>query len=463
MLKLFIFLCFLVVNGYIIMSGSKWNPNSWKNKVIYQDVKYNDINLVKKNEDKLKNVFPLIYAGEAEKLKDEIIKAQNGKGIVLMGGDCAESFSEHNISHYISSFRILLQMTLIFMNNLGLPVIKIGRMAGQYAKPRSNLFEDYNNITVPTYRGDIINSYKLDEFSRTYDPNKMLEAYYSSCQTMNLIRCLSQGGYADIERIDKWNLEFINSENEMKYKNLSNSVKKSLNLIKATGLKDNYFFEKASFYTAHEALLLNYEAPLTRMDSISKKYYGCSGHMLWVGERTRQLDGAHIEYMSGIANPIGIKISEKCEPSELLKLIEKLNPNNEPGKLSLIIRMGRNLWSKLPDLIEIVNNNNKIVTWITDPMHGNTRTLSNGIKTRKMDDILLEVKTFITILKLNNAKFGGIHLEMTGENVTECLDFSSMENKLNIEDNYNTLCDPRLNADQCLQLAFELCDFLDLN
>ena len=329
MLKLFIFLCFLVVNGYIIMSGSKWNPNSWKNKVIYQDVKYNDINLVKKNEDKLKNVFPLIYAGEAEKLKDEIIKAQNGKGIVLMGGDCAESFSEHNISHYISSFRILLQMTLIFMNNLGLPVIKIGRMAGQYAKPRSNLFEDYNNITVPTYRGDIINSYKLDEFSRTYDPNKMLEAYYSSCQTMNLIRCLSQGGYADIERIDKWNLEFINSENEMKYKNLSNSVKKSLNLIKATGLKDNYFFEKASFYTAHEALLLNYEAPLTRMDSISKKYYGCSGHMLWVGERTRQLDGAHIEYMSGIANPIGIKISEKCEPSELLELIEKLNHLNQ--------------------------------------------------------------------------------------------------------------------------------------
>ena len=460
---LLIFLLLNVSNAYIIMN-SNWSPHSWKQKTVYQDVNYKNKYQLKKNEEELGKVFPLIYAGEADKLKKEIIKAQKGEALVLMGGDCAESFSDHSIDHYISSFRILLQMTLIFMNNLGKPVVKIGRMAGQYAKPRSNLYEKLDdNLSVPTYRGDIINNYDLDEISRLYDPNKMLEAYHKSCQTMNLIRCLSQGGYADIERLKEWNLEFVNNENEEKYKKLSNNVKKSLNLIKASGLKDTYHFKKANFYTAHEALLLNYESPLTRQDSISKKYYGCSGHMLWIGERTRQLDGAHIEYMRGINNPIGLKISDKCTPDELINLIDTLNPNNEEGRLSLIIRMGKELWTKLPDLVNTVNKNKKIVTWICDPMHANTKTSDNGLKTRKMDDIYLELTTFYTILKLNGGKFGGIHLEMTGENVTECLDFSKMKNKLNLRDNYNTLCDPRLNADQCLQLAFELSDFINLN
>ena len=458
---LLIFLFFTLTNGYLLMNNN-WHPYSWKSKKMYQNVDYTNKYLLSKNEDKLKKVFPLIYAGEADKLKKEIIKAQKGENFVLMGGDCAETFSDHEVGHYISTFRILLQMTLIIMNNLGKPVVKIGRMAGQYAKPRSNLFEKLDdNLDVPTYRGDIINNYNLSDVSRNYNSDKMIEAYFRSCQTMNLIRSLSQGGYADMERIKEWNLEFVNFENNLKYKDLSKNVKNSLNLIKATGLKETYHFKKADFYTAHEAMLLNYEAPLTRVDSISNKYYGCSGHMLWIGERTRQLDGAHIEYIRGIQNPIGVKISDKCEPEELLNLINKVNPNNEEGKLSLIIRMGKKLWNKLPSLIKIINENNKKVTWICDPMHGNTQTLPNGIKTRKMDDIFLEIKTFASILKLNNAIFGGIHLEMTGENVTECLDFSNMKNPLNINDNYNTLCDPRLNADQCLQIAFELCDFLN--
>ena len=460
---LLIFLLLSLSNAYLIMN-SKWSPNSWRQKTVYQDVNYVDKFVLKKNEQELNKVFPLIYAGEADKLKKEIIKAQKGEALILMGGDCAETFSGHNIDHYINSFRILLQMTLIFMNNLGKPVVKIGRMAGQYAKPRSNLYEKMdNNQSVPTYRGDIINEYELDINSRLYDPNKMLEAYYKSCQTMNLIRCLSQGGYADIERINEWNLEFVNEENDKKYEKLSNNVRKSLNLIKASGLKENYHFKKANFYTAHEALLLNYETPLTRQDSISKKYYGCSGHMLWIGERTRQLDGAHVEYMRGIENPIGIKISDKCTSDELIKLIDKLNPNNEDGKLSLIVRMGKKLWTNLPDLVNEVNRNNKKVTWICDPMHANTQTSDNGLKTRKMDDIYWELTTFYTILKLNGGIFGGIHLEMTGDNVTECLDFSKMKNKLNLSENYNTLCDPRLNADQCLQIAFELSDFINSN
>ena len=460
---LLIFLLLNLSNAYLIMN-SKWSPNSWRQKKVYQDVNYVDKFVLKKNEQELNKVFPLIYAGEADKLKKEIIKAQKGEALILMGGDCAETFSGHNIDHYINSFRILLQMTLIFMNNLGKPVVKIGRMAGQYAKPRSNLYEKMNNNqSVPTYRGDIINEYELDINSRSYDSNKMLEAYYKSCQTMNLIRCLSQGGYADIERINEWNLEFVNEENDKKYEKLSGNVKKSLNLIKASGLKENYHFQKANFYTAHEALLLNYETPLTRQDSISKKYYGCSGHMLWIGERTRQLDGAHVEYMRGIENPIGVKISDKCTSDELIKLIDKLNPNNEEGKLSLIVRMGKKLWTNLPDLINEVNRNNKKVTWICDPMHANTQTSDNGLKTRKMDDIYWELTTFYTILKLNGGIFGGIHLEMTGDNVTECLDFSKMKNKLNLNENYNTLCDPRLNADQCLQIAFELSDLINSN
>lgn len=458
---LLIFLLFQVTDGYLMMSN-KWHPYSWKEKKIYQEIKYNNEKLLQENENKLKTVFPLIYAGEADNLKEDIIKAQDGEAFILMGGDCAESFDEHNVDHYLNSFRILLQMTLIFMNNLGKPVVKIGRMAGQYAKPRSELFEKLDEQTmIPSYRGDIINDYNKDPDGRTYDPNRMIEAYYRSCQTMNLLRCLSEGGYADIDRIGDWNLEFTNEENSMKYKQLSSRVKKSINLIKASGLKDDYHFQKAKFYTAHEALLLNYESPLTRIDSISNKYYGCSGHMLWVGERTRQLDGAHIEYLRGIENPIGIKISDKCEPEELLQLINILNSKNESGKISIIVRMGKKLWQKLPDLVKIVKKHKKKVTWICDPMHGNTKTLTTGVKTRNMDDIFLEIITFFTVLRLNNANFGGIHLEMTGENVTECQDFSDMKNRLNLDDNYNSLCDPRLNADQCLQIAFELCEHIN--
>ena len=458
---LFLFSLLNLSQAYINMNNN-WNPYSWKEKTFYQNIKYIDNKKLLKVENELSNVFPLIYSGEADNLKKDLIDAQKGNSFVLMGGDCAESFSDHNINHYINSYRIILQMTLIFMNNLGKPVVKIGRMAGQYAKPRSSLYEVVeNNLTIPSYRGDIINDYEPSSLKREYNPDKMLEAYYKSCQTMNLLRCLSEGGYANIERIYDWNLKFTKEEIQTKYEILSKNVLNSLNFIKASGLKNTEDFEKAKFYAAHEALLLNYEAALTRKDSISNRYYGCSGHMLWIGERTRQLDGAHVEYMRGISNPIGIKISDKCSGDELIKLIEILNPKNEPGKISLISRMGKNLWSKLPELIKEIKNNRKRVTWICDPMHGNTKTSVCGLKTRSMDDIFLEITTFYTILKLNDVNFGGIHLEMTGEDVTECIDFSNINDQLNLEDNYKSLCDPRLNADQCLQLAFELCDYIN--
>jgi|TARA_Y100000992_G_C21271047_1_gene496850 3-deoxy-7-phosphoheptulonate synthase len=458
MLKIFLhWYFFTLANSFLLMTN--WDPYSWKNKKIYQPVNYKNTFILNKNENKLKKVFPLIYAGEADKLKQEIIKAQNGEAFILMGGDCAETFADHTVEHYISNFRILLQMTLIIMNNVGKPVIKIGRMAGQYAKPRSELFELKNDTLLPSYRGDIINNYEFDN-GREYDSNRMIETYYKSVQTMNLIRALSQGGYADIQRIQEWNLDFVNFENTIKYKNVSNNVKSSLNFMKAAGFKDGYYFKKADFYTAHEAMLLNYEAPLTRKDSNSNNYYGCSAHMLWIGERTRQLCGAHMEYIRGIENPIGIKISDKCSPEELLNIVNIINPDNKSGKLTLIIRMGKNIYDKLPSLIDAIKDNNKKVTWICDPMHGNTKTVFENIKTRTLDDIFIEIKSFIDIINSKDVVFGGIHLEMTGENVTECLDFSSIKNKLNLNDNYASLCDPRLNADQCLQLAFEISHYL---
>jgi 3-deoxy-7-phosphoheptulonate synthase len=445
-----LFLLFSSINSL------EWTPNSWKNKKVYQNVLY-------PNEPELNNVLdeisknsPLIFAGESDSLKNELIKASKGESFILMGGDCAETFREFSSKNIMDTYRVFLQMTLILMYGTSKPVIKIGRMAGQFAKPRSNEFETINNLTLNAYRGDIINLEPFDIKNRTPNPQLMIKAYSQSAQTMNLLRALSEGGYANIERINEWNLDFVrNTENGYKYQKFAEEVKRSLNFLKTFGVDNLEETKRARFYTGHEALLLPYESALTRIDSISNKYYDCSAHMIWLGERTRQIDGAHIEFASGIENPIGIKLSENVNYHELYELIRKLNPLNKPGKIILIPRMGDKIEKGLSILVDLVNTKKLNVVFLSDPMHANTIKLSNGIKTRYLDKIKEEFTFFYNFLKKNGLHAGGIHLEMTGKDVTECLYSSNEKYDIdNIFTQYDSSCDPRLNANQCIDLAF---------
>jgi 3-deoxy-7-phosphoheptulonate synthase len=432
-----------------------WNPQSWKSKKIYQPIDYKNIEELNKVTQELSKCAPLIFAGEADELKKNIIKASNGEAFILMGGDCAETFREFSVQNVMNTYRVLLQMTLIFMYGMSKPVVKIGRMAGQFAKPRSEIHETINGITLPSYRGDIVNLEPFDKISREPNPQLMIKGYSQSVQTMNLIRALSQGGYANIERLKDWNLNFVkNNNSNYNYDELSNNVKKAINFFKAIGLDKMEETRKADFYTAHESLLLPYESALTRKDSISGKYYDCSSHMIWIGERTRSLDSAHVEFARGIENPVGIKISEKYDLSELESLIRLLNPDNTIGKIILITRMGDKINSGLPPLVDMIKRRHLNVAWVSDPMHGNTIKLNNGIKTRYIESIKKEYKFFNDYLKSSNIFPAGIHLEMTGRNVTECIYENMKDNIDNMIDNYESSCDPRLSESQCLDLAF---------
>lgn len=448
------------VNKKIILNNIEnnkiWTIDSWKNSKVYQDVVYNDKEKLENVIKEVSNYAPLIFAGEADSLKNDLKKVSKGEAFLLMGGDCAETFREFKVENIMNTYRVLLQMTLIFMYSMSKPVIKIGRMAGQFAKPRSSDWETLNNTTLPAYRGDIINLENFDEKSRTPNPELMLKAYTQSAQTMNLIRALSEGGYADIDRIEDWPLNFVeNEEINKNYEKLAYDVKKALSFVKAIGLNKIEEQKRAKFYTAHESLLLPYESALVRKDSISKKYYSCSAHMLWIGERTRMLDSAHIEFSRGIQNPVGIKVSEKYDCNEIEKLIRTLNPENEEGKIVIIIRMGDKIEKGLPPLLYMIQKRGLNVVWISDPMHGNTVKLDNGIKTRYIESIKKEYKFFNDFLKRNNVSPGGIHLEMTGRNVTECIDKNMDNNYINnMVNNYESSCDPRLSASQCLELAF---------
>jgi 3-deoxy-7-phosphoheptulonate synthase len=434
--------------------NNQWNPKSWTTKKIYQNIEYPDVNQLNKVTNELDKCFPLIFAGEADLLKNELIKASNGEAFILMGGDCAETFREFNTQNIMNTYRVLLQMTLIFMYGLSKPVVKIGRMAGQFAKPRSEMYETINNITLPSYRGDIVNFEEFNEISRIPNPELMIKAYSQSVQIMNLIRALSEGGYADIDRSNDWNLHFYLSEQKKeseKYGDITKNVNKALLFIKALGIDKLEESKRARFYTAHESLLLPYETSLTRKDSITQNYYGCSAHMLWLGERTRMIDGAHVEYLRGIENPIGIKISHKYDCNNIEQLIRTLNPLNKKGKIILIIRMGEYITEGLPSLLYWIEKRKLNVVWVSDPMHGNTVKLENGIKTRYMESIKKEYTFFHQFLKQNNVYPAGIHLEMTGRNVTECIQKNMNENDIT---NYESSCDPRLSESQCIDLAF---------
>ncbi len=436
-----------------------WSPSSWRDFPIKQQPEYKDKELLKKVEEELKTFPPLIFSGEARSLKEKLALAGRGEAFIIQGGDCAESFAAFNADTIKNLFKLILQMSVVVAYSSGKPVVKIGRLAGQFAKPRSSDFEERDGVKLPSYRGDIINDIAFSKEAREADPNRMIRAYYQSAATMNLLRAFSRGGLADLTKVHQWNLDFIKSHPIGKrYEEISCQIDKAMKFLKAAGLTPDNTpqLKQTTLYTSHEALLLNYEEALTRVDSITNDWYNTSAHMLWIGDRTRDLDGAHIEYFRGIKNPIGCKVGPTMKPDELIDLITALNPDNEEGKLNLIVRMGAKKIDELfPPLLKAVKEANKNVVWTIDPMHGNVEKSSNGFKTRDFDNILSEVKSFFRIHQENGTVAAGVHLEMTGEDVTECTGSSSCPITVDdLSSRYHTQCDPRLNAKQALELAF---------
>ena len=441
----------------------KWSKNTWRDYVIRQQPIYEDSADLKVVENKINKLPPLIFAGEVRSLKEKLKKVAMGEAFLLQGGDCAESFSDFSANNLRDSFKVLLQMSAVLTYASSLPIVKVGRMAGQFAKPRSDDFEEKNGVKLPSYRGDIINDINFDENSRKPDPKRMLDAYSQSAYSLNLIRAFASGGFADLEKVHNWNLDFVKKSTKNKYLDLANSITDAIKFMKACGFnKDNVAeFKQVDFFTSHEALLLNYEEALTREDSMKGGWYDCSAHMLWIGERTRNLDEAHVEFMRGIKNPIGVKIGPNVDEDYLIKLLDTLNPLNEMGKITLITRMGSdNIYSKLPILIQKVSQNKNNVIWSCDPMHANTYKSSTGFKTRSFDKILTEIEAFFNVHHQEGSFPGGIHLELTGLDVTECVGGSQKIKEKDLSDRYHTHCDPRLNASQGLDLAFKLSEFL---
>ncbi len=443
---------------------SDWSPNSWRGKPILQQPTYPDETALNEVLSQLKNYPPLVFAGEVRNLKEQLAKVTRGDAFLLQGGDCAESFSEFHANNIRDTFKVLLQMAVVMTYAGSVPVVKIGRLGGQFAKPRSSDTETQNGVTLDSYRGDIINSVEFSKEARTPDPQRMIKAYNQSAATLNLLRAFASGGMADLHQVHKWNLDFAHqSEVSKKYEELAEQIERSLRFMEACGVTSKTYrtLRETDFYTSHEALLLPYEEAFTRKDSITDEWYNVSAHMVWVGDRTRQLDGAHIEYLRGIKNPVGVKAGPSMDPEELVKLCMKLNPSNEEGKINIIVRMGANKVAEgMPKLVRAIEAEGLNVLWSCDPMHGNTIKSSNNFKTRPVEDVLTEVKQFFQVHKAEGTYAGGIHLEMTGKNVTECIGGSFMITEEDLSSRYHTHCDPRLNADQSLELAFLIADTL---
>jgi len=444
-----------------------WTPSSWRDFPIKQQPTYEDQDALKDVEAELSSYPPLIFAGEARTLKENLAAVGRGEAFLLQGGDCAESFSDFNTPNIKNFFKLMLQMNMVMMYSTGKPVIKVGRIAGQFAKPRSSDFEEIDGQSLPSYRGDIINGVAFTPEARIPNPYNMIRAYNQASATQNLLRAFSRGGLADLNKVHKWNLDFI-KDNELgqRYEALSNEIDKSVKFMAACGLSSDQVpqLHQTTMFTSHEALLLNYEEALTKRDSEGdNRYYDCSAHMLWIGDRTRELTEAHIEYFRGIANPIGCKVGPSMEEDELIELIDALNPENEEGRLNLIVRMGAGKISEyFPKLLKRVRDEGRNVVWSCDPMHGNVEKSSTGYKTRDFANILSEVEQFFAIHKEMGTVAGGIHLEMTGNNVTECTGSTSCAiTAEDLSSRYHTQCDPRLNASQALELSFMVGDMIN--
>ncbi len=434
-----------------------WTPASWRGKPAkHIPADYPDMAELTRVEGALRKMPPLVFAGEARRLKSLLGDVAAGKAFLLQGGDCAESFKEFAADNIRDTFRLILQMAVVLTFAGGKPVVKVGRMAGQFGKPRSSPVEKIGDVELPSYRGDNINGMEFTPESRTPDPQRLLQAYGQSSATLNLLRAFAGGGYADLYNIHRWTLGFVNdSPQGARYSELSEKISEALTFMAAIGVTPETHPEmhRVEFFTSHEGLLLGFEEAMTRVDSTSGEWYDTSAHLLWIGERTRQLDGAHVEFFRGIKNPIGVKVGPTLDGDELNRLIDALNPKDEAGRLTLYGRFGYDkIEDRLPALLRATKGRN--VVWATDPMHGNTLTATNGYKTRPFDRILSEVKSFVDVCKAEGTHPGGVHLEMTGQNVTECLGGARALAEGDLADRYHTHCDPRLNGEQALELAF---------
>ena len=444
----------------------KWNLNSWtkypaKHLPVYQDKKELDLVL-----SKIKKYPPLVFAGETRSLKESLAEVVKGKAFLLQGGDCAESFEEFNPDNIRDTFKAILQMSLVLTHSASVPVIKIGRIAGQFSKPRSSPVEKKDGKELPSYLGDNINAMEFSEKARIPDAKRLFRAYSQSASTLNLIRAFSQGGFADLRQVHLWNLGFINKKTKGKYKEIEDKISDALSFMEACGInpENNRRLRTVNFYTSHEALLLPFEEAMTRVDSTTGEYHDTSAHFVWIGDRTRQPDGAHVEFCRGIKNPIGLKCGPSLKPDELIKLSNILNPDNEAGKLTLISRFGANKVEEfLPKLIKAVKKEGLNVVWSCDPMHGNTIKATSGLKTRPFDSVLKEVKNVFAVHQAEGSYAGGLHVEMTGQDVTECTGGAQKISDSDLSNRYRTHCDPRLNASQALELAFLISEEIKKN
>ncbi len=440
-----------------------WTKNSWKNYPIKQQPIYPDQEEMNRVLARLEKLPPLVFAGEVRNLQKSLARVCKKEAFLLQGGDCAESFENFGAVNIRDMFKILLQMAIVLTFAGGCPVVKIGRIAGQFAKPRSSDFEELNGISLPSYRGDIINGFEFSEQARIPDPHRMLEAYYQSATTLNLLRGFAKGGLADLHEVHRWNLGFLKkSELHKQYTDISEKISQALAFMEACGINTSNTpsLREVSVYTSHEALLLPYEEALTRVDSLSGEIYDCSAHMLWIGERTRALDEAHVHFLRGVKNPLGVKIGPSASADDIIALANVLNPNNEEGRLNIIIRMGADkIINNLPKIFSKLKGEGLNLVYSIDPMHGNTVKAGN-FKTREFDKIMQEVRSFFEIAISEGVYPGGVHLEMTGKDVTECTGGASNVTAQSLEDRYETQCDPRLNADQALELAFLIADLV---
>ena len=438
--------------------NNRWTPDSWKQKpVVHMPTDYPDAAALLAVEDELRAMPPLVFAGEARTLTAKLAQVERGDAFLLQGGDCAESFKEFSTDNIRDTFRLILQMAVVLTFAGRKPVVKVGRIAGQFAKPRSSPLEEIDGVELPSYRGDNINGSAFTPEERIPDPQRLIRAYNQSASTLNLLRAFASGGYADLYNIHRWTLGFADTGAGAQYRDLADNITEALAFMEAVGVTPETHpdLSRVEVFTSHEALLLNVESALTRLDGGSGEWFDTSAHMLWIGERTRQLDGAHVEFMRGIKNPIGVKCGPTMEADDILRLADVLNPDNTPGRLTLIGRFGHDkVGKRLPSLMSAVKAAGRKVVWSIDPMHGNTLKADNGYKTRPFDRIMSEVRSFIDIAEAEGVHPGGVHLEMTGQNVTECLGGATEVTEDDLSSRYHTHCDPRLNADQALELSF---------
>jgi 3-deoxy-D-arabinoheptulosonate-7-phosphate synthase (EC 2.5.1.54) len=433
----------------------------WRSLPIKQQPSWTDLEAVAAVSDEIAALPPLVFAGEVDNLRDRLARAASGEAFLLQGGDCAETFAGATAEQIRNRIKTVLQMAVVLTYGASMPVVKMGRMAGQFAKPRSSDTETRGDVTLPAYRGDIVNGYDFTELSRQPDPQRLLKGYHTAASTINLIRAFTQGGFADLREVHSWNRGFAQNPANQQYERLATEIDRAIKFMEAAGA-DFDELKRVEFYTGHEGLLMDYEHPMTRIDSRTQTPYNTSAHFLWIGERTRELDGAHVDYFSKIRNPIGVKLGPTTSPETALALIDKLDPEREPGRLTFITRMGAGkIRDALPPLLEAVRDAGATPLWVTDPMHGNGITTPTGYKTRRFDDVVDEVRGFFEAHRAAGTFPGGIHVELTGDDVTECLGGSEHIDEATLATRYESLCDPRLNHKQSLELAFLVAEELE--